>query len=114
MDERVSRRIEDVDHIQAKTYFRPDHPAPDPYERTISTCLWKYFVRCWDKAMKTQYYRGEPVDVQNYPCYLLRPGDDGRSSLQRVFKEPYIHVATSELSGEEALTGDVHIKMLDN
>ena len=130
MDERVSRRIEDVDHIRAKKYFRTDHPAPDPYDRSVSTRFWKHSVRIWAKAMKTQYYRGEQPDVHTSPCYLFwvplsfnagglsdeasPRGADGCTPLQRVFKEPYIHVATSELSGEEALTGDVHIKMLDN
>ena len=129
MDARTSKRIEDLEHIRAKKHFRSELPPPDPYDRSVSTRFWKYSLRCWDKAMQSQYDRGEQPDVRSVPCYLLRvplspgtgahtdesspPGSD-RAPLQRVFKEPYVHSATNELSGEEALKGEVHIKMLES
>ena len=120
MDARIARRIETVDIIRKKKYFNDGVLGPDPFDRTISTRYWKYTIRCWDKELKASYYRGETVDLKNFPCYLLRSpretslDDSGSTPLERVFKEPYPRIATYDLAVEVASTGELKIKMLDN
>ena len=86
MDARTQKRLETVRVIRNKKWFTQDVPGPDPWDASVSTRFWRYSVRVWDKALKENYYRGEPADsprqpcetaVKHHPCYLVRaPLDD--------------------------------------
>ena len=53
MDARTKKRVDSVQHIKSKPYFRPGiEQDPDPFDETCSTRMWRFKMKVWVETMK--------------------------------------------------------------
>ena len=51
---RLLKRLESVQHIKNKPYFRPGiESEPDPFDETCSTRMWRFKMKIWVETLKT-------------------------------------------------------------
>ena len=76
MDPRTKKRLESVQHIKAKPYFRPGLvEEPNPLDETCSTRTWKYKMREWVLALKkTQTFDQDQLPQQENPAHDVTAG----------------------------------------